>query len=41
MLIIITGGLGFLGSQLAKRLSNEGYEIIIIDKKRIKKKKII
>ena len=40
MLIIITGGLGFLGSQLAKKLSNEGYEIIIIDKKRIKKKKL-
>jgi UDP-glucose 4-epimerase len=40
MLIIITGGLGFLGSQLAKRLSSEGYEIIIIDKKRFKKEEL-
>lgn len=40
MLIIITGGLGFLGSQLAKRLSSEGYEIIIIDKKRVKKEEL-
>ena len=40
MLIIITGGLGFLGSQLAKRLLSQGYEIIIIDKKKVKKEKL-
>ena len=40
MLIIITGGLGFLGSKLAQRLSCKGYEIIIIDKKNIKNKKL-
>lgn len=41
MLIIITGGLGFLGSQLAKRLLSQGYEIIILDKKRVKKEKLL
>ena len=40
MLIIITGGLGFLGSKLAQRLSYKGYEIIIIDKKIIKNEKL-
>jgi len=29
--ILITGGAGFIGSHLAKRLINEGHEVIIID----------
>jgi len=37
MLIIITGGLGFLGSSLAKTLSKKGYKIIVLDKKKKKK----
>jgi len=36
MLIIITGGLGFLGSSLAKTLSKKGYKIIVLDKKKNK-----
>lgn len=34
MLIIITGGLGFLGSSLANKLCKLGYKIIILDKKK-------
>ena len=29
--IIITGGLGYLGSNIAKRLIKEGFEVIILD----------
>ena len=29
--IIITGGLGYLGSNIAKRLTKEGFEVIILD----------
>ena len=31
MKILITGGLGFIGSNLAKRLAQEGHEIVVID----------
>jgi nucleoside-diphosphate-sugar epimerase len=34
MLIIITGGLGFLGSSLANKLCKLGYKVIILDKKK-------
>ena len=34
MNIVITGGLGFLGSNLAKELYSRGHNIIILDKKR-------
>ena len=32
MKILITGGLGFLGSHLAEELINLGHKVIIIDK---------
>ena len=30
--IIVTGGLGFIGSNLVKLLSKKGYDVAIIDK---------
>ena len=29
--ILITGGVGFIGSHLIKRLINKGYHVIVID----------
>ena len=29
--VIVTGGAGFIGSHLAIRLANEGYQVKIID----------
>ena len=31
MKILVTGGLGFIGSHTAVELQNEGFEVIIID----------
>ena len=31
MKILVTGGLGFIGSHTVVELQNEGYEVIIID----------
>ena len=31
MKVLVTGGLGFIGSHTVVELQNEGYEVIIID----------
>ena len=31
MKILITGGAGFIGSNLAKRLVNDGHEVVVLD----------
>ena len=30
-IVIVTGGAGFIGTNLANKLINDGYEVIIID----------
>lgn len=37
-MIIVTGGLGFIGSHVVERLYNKGEEVIIVDKKKIDEK---
>lgn len=39
MRILITGGLGFIGSNLSKKLSANGYEIHVFDRRRVNKER--